>query len=250
MPTKYRTLCESNIYHITARGVAQQIIFEDDDDRRFFGKRLRECLEQNEAELYAWCFMSNHVHLLIHAEMKVVTAIMRSLLGSYAMYFNRRHGRTGHLFQNRFDSVAIETDEQFMTTLRYIHRNPSEASDKLPENHEWSSYREYLGKPFITNTQFAQQFFHDRDAFIVFHESWETANVNEHDRTRNRKALSDEEAIQFAKELLGIESLSVIATLDKSTRNAYLAKLKEGDLPIAQIARITGIGRNIVQRAK
>ena len=250
MTNKYRTQSEANMYHITIRGTAKQIIFEDDDDRRFFGKRMRQYFDENGVELYAWCFMSNHVHLLLHAELSIITKTMRSLLVSYAMYFNSRHERTGHLFQNRFDSVPIETEEQLMVAVRYIHRNPSEIPGQLAEQYEWSSYREYLGRPFISSTEFVMQLFESRDAFISFHDSWEPEPEDQQHSFTAHKALSDEEAIVYAKELLDISLITTIASLDKTARNHCLATLKKGGLPVAQIARITGIGRNIVQRAK
>lgn len=250
MANKYRVFSEANIYHITLRGVAKQIIFEDDDDRRFFGKRMRQYLGDNDAELYAWCFMSNHVHLLVHAELPVITKAMRSLLVSYAMYFNARHERTGHLFQNRFDSVPVDTDAQLMAVVRYIHRNPSKIPGQQAEYYEWSSYREYLGRPFISSTNFVMQIFNSREAFIEFHESWEPEQEVEKERSSAHKTLSDEEAIVFAKNLLGIDSITTIASLERTSRNCQLAQLKENGLTVSQISRITGIGRNIVQRAK
>ena len=250
MANKYRTYSEANIYHITLRGVAKQIIFEDDEDRRFFGKRMRQCFDENEVKLYAWCFMSNHVHLLIRAELSVVTKAMRSLLVSYAMYFNARHDRTGHLFQNRFDSVPIETDEQLMVAVRYIHRNPSEIPGQSSESYEWSSYREYLGWPFITSTEFVKGLFNSQEDFITFHDSWQPEPEKLSGAFLSHKVLSDEEAIVFAKDLLGVDSITAIACLDKAERDRRLAILKENGLTVSQIARITGIGRNIVQRAK
>ena len=250
MANKYRMRSEADIYHVTLRGVAKQIIFEDDDDRRFFGKRMRQYLDENSVELFAWCFMSNHVHLLMHAELPLITKAMRSLLVSYAMYFNTRHERTGHLFQNRFDSVPVNTDEQLMVTVRYIHRNPSEIPEQLAERYEWSSYREYLGQPFITSTEFVMRLFNSREAFITFHDSWELETEKPTIPPSSRKAFSDEEAVVFAKELLCVDSITGIAALDRVTRNRYLTALKENGLTVAQIARITGVGRNIVQRAK
>ena len=248
MATKYRTQTESCIYHITIRGVAKQIIFEDTDDRRFFGKRLRTYLDDEKTDLYAWCFMSNHVHLLIHASLEAITRLMRRLLISYVHYFNTKHNRTGHLFQDRFDSVPIETDEQLMAAVRYIHRNPLEIPDQTMESYEWSSYREYLGVPFISNTEFVKRLFDSQADFVSFHESWNPQDETKH-RSPSWRNATDEEAIMLACKLLEIDSVTSIASFDKSIRNKCLVILKRNGLTVSQIARITGIGRNIVQRA-
>ena len=250
MSTKYRKQSDADLYHVTIRGVAKQIIFEDDEDRRFFGKRMRLLLAECDVKLYAWCFMSNHVHLLLKSGIGNVTAFMRKLQTSYAMYFNKRHDRTGHLFQHRFDSVPIETDEQLLTTVRYIHRNPEDIPGQEFDAYEWSSYREYLNHPFISETAFVMTVFGSRDAFILFHHSWAPDSREARDIHPTCKAVSDKEAIELAKDLLGVGSISAIASFDKQERNRCLTTLKRNGLPIAQIARITGIGRNIVQRAK
>lgn len=250
MSTKYRTQSRANIYHVTARGVARQIIFEDDEDRRFFGRRMRLLLAENDVRLYAWCFMSNHVHLLLKADIVALTAFMQKLLTTYAIYFNRRHGRSGHLFQNRFDSVPIDSDEQFMVAVRYIHRNPSEIPGQSYESYEWSSYREYLGNPFISETDFPLKVFGSLESFVAFNQSWDSSLDNGKSSDTAHKMISDSEAVELAKHLLDVDSIAEISAFDKQKRNRCLIQLKKNGLPIVQISRITGIGRNIVQRAK
>lgn len=248
MATKYRPHSEADIYHVTTRGVAQQILFEDDSDRQAFGKRMRLYLDEEGIELFAWCFMSNHVHFLLHADLNTVREFMHKLLTSYASYFNKRYQRVGHLFQRRFDSVSVETDEQLLVAVRYIHRNPSEIPGVSYETYEWSSYREYTGSPFISKTDFVMQLFSGLDEFRAFHEAWE-AECEESETQPFTLGLTDEQAVEYAKELLCIDSVSAIASMDKLNRDRCLATLREHGMPILQIARITGIGRNVVQRA-
>ena len=252
MATKYRAQSEADLYHITARGVAKQIIFEEDDDRHFFGKRMRSFLEKDPVELYAWCFMSNHVHLLLHAPLEACRSFMKRLLTSYARYFNAKYGRTGHLFQDRFDSVPIQNEVQLMAAVRYIHRNPLEIPGESIESYPWSSYGEYLKSPSISKTEFVLDLFNSRKDFIAFHKSWYSEDDALDDALIRKpvRQLSDEEAVAFARNVLGVESLTSIASLDKPARNASIAALRESGLTIDQIVRITGIGRNIVQRAR
>lgn len=249
MARKYRTQSEANLYHVTIRGVARQIIFEDDDDRRAFGSRMRRFLNEEGAELYAWCLMINHAHLLVHADLATLARFMKRLQISYVMYFNRRHGRSGHLYQDRYDSVAIETDEQLMATVRYIHRNPLKIPDQTIETYEWSSYREYMGAPFISNTDFVKSLFNNYEEFAAFHESWDEPNAGMPLPSSN-KELTDDEAIEYACNAFNVNSITSIASMDKPQRDSCLSQLKKHGMSINQIARITGIGRNIVQRAR
>ena len=173
MGYKYREECESSIYHVTFRGVAKQIVFETDDDRRFFGQRMRQYLDELDLELYAWCFMSNHMHMLLHADLEITSVFMRKLLSAYARYFNDKYDRVGHLFQDRFGSVAVATDAQLMATVRYIHRNPCEIPGQSFETYIWSSYREYVRAPFISETRFVLSLFNSIGEFAEFHKNWQ-----------------------------------------------------------------------------
>ena len=247
MGYKYREECESNIYHVTFRGVAKQIVFETDDDRRFFGKRMRQYLDELDLELYAWCFMSNHVHQVIRGNIRDIGQYMKKLLVSYTHCFNDRHDRVGHLSQSRFDSVPIKSDEQLMAVVRYVHRNPESIPGQSYKTYPWSSYREYLGRPFISDTEFVWSLFNGREDFIRFHEDWAPDDRPVFSR---RNPPDDLVAAKFACELLGVASATSIASLPKSERDTQLATLKKTGLTVSQLARITGVGRNIIQRAK
>ena len=241
---------EARLHHVTFRGVAKQIIFEDDDDRRFLGKRMREGLEKNNAELYAWCFMSNHAHLLLHMDLNTMASFMNGLLGSYSRYYNKRHERTGHLFQSRFSSVPIRDDAQLLAAVRYIHRNPEDIPGQTYQSFRWSSYREYLGTPLIANTQLVLSLFSDVDEFVRFHEEWHPDDKTPLLPLSRRCPLPDEEAASYACELLGIGSTIELASFEKEKRDAQLVILKNAGFTVKQLARLTGIGRNIIQRAR
>ena len=244
---KYRTRCDSEIYHITTRGVGQQLIFEDDEDRRTFGRFLRNQLERVGGELYAWCFMDNHVHLLVHLELDALSNAMGALLTCYARYFNGRHGRSGHLFENRFDSVPIESTEQLLAAVRYIHQNPFDGPSADLSSYRWSSYREYLGSPFITATSFVLDIFENSDDFAEFHRQAGSSydEIVEHTLMKGADGL-----LAIARRATGLDSPLQIARLDREQRDAALASLKNAGLSISQIVRLTGLGRNIIQRAK
>ena len=245
-----RARCESNIYHVVARGTGRQVIFEGDADRDRFLAILDEALGAGEAELYAWCLMSNHVHLLLRAPVEVLSALMRRVLGSYALYFNAKSGRVGHLFQERFSSEPVEDDAYLLAVVRYIHRNPVKAGLSDVESWPWSSYGEYLGRKGPCSVEFPLSVFGGKDGFVAFHaaEGDEPCLDVIEGRSATR-AMPDECAADIAREVLDGEDLDGLKALEPQARDAYLARLKQAGLTIRQIERLTGVGRGTVQRA-
>lgn len=244
MSNSKRLRSEGSLYHITARGVGRQIIFEDDSDREFMKRHMMDLKTLCDIEVYAWCFMPNHIHLLLHAPMDAVSSFMQRLQAVYARRFNLRHDRVGTLFQGRFDSVPIETDEQLLSTVSYIHRNPLDLGEHLA--FAWSSYVEYLGSPELASTSFVLNQFGGQKAFAAFHE----AGVVSLPKGRGRNSrLSDQQAKAVMKNVLGDLSPYSVRALEKAERNAILRQLKGAGLSIKQIERETSIGRGIIQRA-
>lgn len=147
MCRRSREKVDKGIYHICVRGNNRQDIFQDDNDRQIYLMRLRHYLERYKMHLYAYCLMTNHVHLLIYDNGEDISKFMQGLSLSYVIYFNRRYQRCGHLFQERFKSVIIKSEEQLVKTSRYIHLNPVKAGivDEAAQ-YKWSSYNIYLGQ--------------------------------------------------------------------------------------------------------
>ena len=110
MPRQARIDALGAVHHIIIRGIEQTAIFVDDPDRENFIERLSELLSESNSPCYAWALMSNHAHLLLRTGNATVAEIMRRLLTGYAVRFNRRHRRHGHLFQNRYKSILCEED--------------------------------------------------------------------------------------------------------------------------------------------
>jgi REP-associated tyrosine transposase len=124
MPRTSRLDIPGLLYHVTARGVERRDIYLDDDDRSSFLDRFSSLLQETGTECLAWALMSNHFHLLIRPHHTRLATFMRRLLTGYAVSFNRRHTRSGHLFQNRYHSVICEEDAYLLELVRYIHLNP------------------------------------------------------------------------------------------------------------------------------
>lgn len=240
----------SDIYHIVSRGCGRQILFEDDADRKKYLSFLKEGLDQNGAILFAWCLMGNHVHLLIKCPIDTLSNLMRALNSSYSMYFNKRHDRVGHLMQGRFKSEPIETDEYFLTALRYIHRNPEKAQISLTVNYPWSSYAEYLrgdSSPSIANTAFALELLDGPAGFASFHQEDDPAAPCI-DAERGRMRLTDDDALIVASKILDTYRIESVVSLPKEKRDDALCALKAANLSVRQIERLTGISRSVVSK--
>ena len=160
-------------YHVTARGNERKAIFRDDADRRHFLENLAEMVLRFRVRLHCFVLMDNHYHLLVELTEPNLSRAVQWLNVSYSIWFNRRHGRSGHLFQGRFKSVAVSRDEWALALSRYLHLNPVRVQalglsrrdrqarhqglsaapneEQVRERmrrlraYQWSSYRSYIG---------------------------------------------------------------------------------------------------------
>ena len=128
MPRKSRIDAPGALHHIIARGIDRQKIFTDDADRNNFIKRLGDILQATDTRCYAWALIPNHFHLLLKTGRMPISNIMLRLLTGYAVTYNRRHRRHGHLFQNRYKSILCQENTYLMELVRYIHLNPLRAN--------------------------------------------------------------------------------------------------------------------------
>ena len=127
MPRKARIDTPGGLHHIIVRGIERRKIFWDDADRDAFVKRLGQVLIETHTDCFAWALLPNHVHLLLRTGLTPITGVMARLLTGYAVEFNRRHRRHGHLFQNRCKSILCQADPYLLELVRYIHLNPLRA---------------------------------------------------------------------------------------------------------------------------
>jgi REP-associated tyrosine transposase len=151
---------EDAIYHLLGRGNARQRIFASERDQVEFVKLVEASSERFEVAVLAFVLMGNHFHLLAQTRRANLSRWMHWLMVSYTVYFNWRHGRSGHLFQGRYKSFLVEDGEYLLGLSRYLHLNPvrgavlgagtpAQRRGRL-RAYRWSSYRGYAGleKPF------------------------------------------------------------------------------------------------------
>jgi putative transposase len=149
MPRKARIDAPGALHHIIARGIEKRKIFKDHADRQNFMVRLGEILRDSETPCYAWALMPNHFHLLLKTGFTPIATVMRRLLTGHAVYFNRRHRRHGHLFQNRYKSILCQQENYLLELVRYIHLNPLRAKQvadlKKLERYSYCGHPALLG---------------------------------------------------------------------------------------------------------
>ena len=127
MPRQARLDISGALHHIMVRGIDKTSIFRDDEDKARFLERLGKTVAEGKCAVYAWVLMDNHIHLLFKSGKAGISTVMRKLLTWHALHFNRRHRRTGHLFENRYKSILCDEDNYLLALLRYIHLNPVRA---------------------------------------------------------------------------------------------------------------------------
>lgn len=240
-----REISENGLYHIVFRGVNRQHIFEEASDYEMLRNILIELKKEMKYEVYVYCFMSNHVHILLKEKNTGdISLIMKRLLTKYARWYNIKYKRSGALIANRYKSKPIDVDEYFLSVVRYIHQNPIKANitNNIIE-YEWSSYKEYItGKQGLADKEFVMEML-TKDEFVEFHKEEEELSFTVDDRT---KISDDEIRINILKEI-GIEPKH-IGEMEKSQRNEILKRLKK-KYSIRQLERVTGISRGVIHKS-
>jgi len=127
MPRGPRLDAPGTLHHVIIRGIEQGLIVWDDEDRKNFIGRLGTLAKETGTTVYAWALMSNHAHMLVRSGKCGIPGFMRRLLTGYAVTYNRRHNRWGHVFQNRYKSIVCEEEGYFLRLVSYIHLNPLRA---------------------------------------------------------------------------------------------------------------------------
>lgn len=135
------------LYHVTSRGDRREDIFADDTDRARLLAVLAQGLARLDAQVLAYCLMSNHYHFVLHTRQGNLSALMRHINGVYTQAFNRRHGKVGHLFQGRFKAILVDREAYLLEVCRYVELNPVRAGMvAAPAEWPWSSYRAHTGQ--------------------------------------------------------------------------------------------------------
>jgi len=150
MPRQARLDAPGALHHVMGRGVEKTSIFRTDTDREDFLTRLETLCKKGFLNVFAWTLLDNHFHLLVQTGKQSLSESMRKLLTGYVVSFNHRHGRYGHLFQNRYKSILCEHDPYLLELTRYIHLNPMRAgiakTMKQLAGYRWTGHGVIMGR--------------------------------------------------------------------------------------------------------
>ncbi len=212
--------------------------------------------EKYQYELYAYCLMTNHVHLILYDKNQNLSKALQSLTVSYSSYWNKKYERVGHVFQNRFLSKNVETAEYLKSLCRYIHQNPDKSRIAKMEEYQWSSYQEYVKRDKIINKKQILMLFNNCEQeavkdFIKFHKiNIIQDNINDFMEYEMIEKLNDEQAKQYMIKILELENIQELTNYSVAKRNEYLKKLKGiKGISNVQMARIIGLSAKIIGRA-
>ncbi len=245
MPRHGRVQSRSGYMHLIVRGIGKQILFEDTEDyNRFLSTLERFCMETG-VRVCAYCLMENHVHLLIYDKKKNVSLMMKKLEVSYSMYFNRKYERSGHLFQDRYLSENVENDSYLLTVFRYILNNPHKAGICTTQAYPWSSYRQYEHPAPFMDLRLIRHLLGHCEQYTAFLHTENRDLCLEWEKRKH----DDQWALDIIKKSLHVKSGTALQNFSRKERNEALRVLKKHGISIRQIERLTGINRNIVQKA-
>jgi len=253
LPRTRRLKSETGIYHVVLRGINKQTIFEDEEDNEMFLVTVNQYRKQSGYLLLAYCLMGNHIHLLMKTGSEEPGQIFRRIGASYVYWYNRKYDRTGHLFQDRYKSEAVETEAYLFAVLRYIHQNPLKAGlVKNLEDYSYSSFAEYLGlnDDDYVDKDFVLSLFHeDRSQAIVdFRKYNELITDEKFLDISDRKYVSDKTAIELIKKKYSVSSLLELQGFESKRKEKCIRFLLDKGLSMRQISRLTGITRYFIQK--
>ena len=245
----------TGFYHVCARSMGGRQIFESDEDRwEFLGLMCDYCRDA-QVTIVAWCLMSDHVDLVLLDCEDEISATMQRLLLTYARRFNKRIGRAGCLFRDRFERRSLDTDWQVMEAIRSVHANPQKAGMSLIERYPWSSFAEHL-RAYDSGAADATRGFSDPScvlelfcsakAFIAYSistlDDGESAMPDLEEAEWERHAFAEKLAKGLGVPLHGVKAAP------SAQRNIVILGLHDAGFTVRQIERYTGIGKSTVSR--
>ncbi len=248
MPRRARQLSESGIYHVMLRGVNRDAIFLEDADRKQFLHALARTKEASGCRVLAYCLMGNHAHLVLRTGEEPIGAVVKRLGVRYAGWFNRKYGRVGHLFQDRFKSLPVDDDPYLVALLRYVWNNPVEAGLVAhPGEYRWSS-RRFFGR--------GSSLVDDRDLHLLLtsdplESRSAAASLLQPEvpvRPGPKPRHTESEVVELLRRFCGARRPGDFGRLDAITQWQAVRALRTRSVTYEQIARVTGFSRTTIRR--
>lgn len=253
MSRQKRLLSKTGLYHVIFRGISKQNIFEEPSDYNKLKEIITRVKEEMRVELYAYCFMSNHVHLFLKENNTGdISKIMSKILSHYATWFNNKYMRSGTLFCNRYKSEPIESEMYYLNLIRYIHQNPLKAHIvSSPDKYAYSSFNEYitLCSEFTDIDFFLNMLHSNREMaikeFIELHQTEESESFAITESQRKSQAFIR----RIIMSEIGGKEPSTIKELNKEVRDELIKKfIFEHRISKSALERAVGISRETITR--
>ena len=249
MSRNARQLSSTDTYHVVIRGADHQLLFEEKKDYQKYLEILQLYEAECQFELYAYCLMPNHIHLLIHSPVTSLGSVFRHVSTTYSSWFNAKYNRTGYLQEGRYFSEPVETEKYLFTVLRYIHQNPIKAGlETVPgETYPWNSFCDYIsGINDIVNIEYILQLLGGLESFRSLHQiivEEECLDIN-----TLRKRLPNDVARDIIRTECNCETVSDFQKLTLLERNGNIILLRKKGLSIRQINRLTGTPKGVIEK--
>lgn len=285
MPRLARQKTNESIYHVMCRSISEIKLLKDDEDKLKYISLLNSYKSLHKFKIYSYCFMENHLHLIIDANGADISQFMHGINFSYACYFNKKYKRHGHLFQDRFKSKIIATDNYLVTASAYIHNNPTDifGFETCPEKYKYSSLAVFLGLSHdsfgLVDPEFVLSLFgrHPKQARRRYYQFVFKCNIKEKKEIEFEEegTLYDSQRIILARNLEAKQIMDYVAQTTNTPRAMLLAKhnkkhtkarallvilLKNacnynsakicaelGNITQSNVARLTGVGVRLIE---
>ena len=256
MPRTKRNFGIKGINHCIIRGINKRDLFFDNQDRYKFLKCVKEFKLKHKIKLGTYSIMPNHVHFLIQGKDDNISEFFRSIQISYAIYFNKKYERVGHLFQDRFKNKVIEDINYLKNVVKYIHFNSEKANIAKAKDYQWSSYKEFLKKDTWIDKEIVLSYYdnNEENALKIFKEQHNTELNNyymNYSEFEIIDKLTDEEVKRILdeknREILKFNSNKIKEEIEDEVLKEVL-QLK--GVSVNQLSRITGINRKILNKIK
>jgi REP element-mobilizing transposase RayT len=207
MARKPRIEFEGGFYHVIIRGNQRQKVFHEKKDFLKYLAFLTDYKDRYAFRFYAYVLMDNHVHLLIETGTFPLSKILQGINQRFTMYFNRRYGTVGHLFQGRYKAILCDRDGYLLSLVKYLHYNPVRAGVvRYPEEYRWSSHREYIGlnQDGLTDMglvlgMFSKDSKRGRRLYREYMREEDKTSKEEFYRTVDQRVLGDEEFVEWVR---------------------------------------------------
>lgn len=260
MPRTRRTASPTGYYHVIMRGNNRENIFNDICNKKDFLFELYKKINENLLEIVAYCIMSNHVHLLLKANLDDLSKSFKIINQKFAHKFNKRNNRIGHVFQDRFLSEPIDNSSYLLNVVRYIHNNPVKAKIvNTPNSYKWSSYNDYLESytnlinPILSVKQkeIILNFFSNLKHFEIYHTEYDFNDyLDIKDDTNNYRIYCGKEIISDYLQILNLNCISQLKENPNALNNIIITLLDKTKLTCNQVAKLLNLNKNYVQKIK